>query len=608
MPKHTPYNDNASETNTVSHPSKLLGGKAVLEPIKLNKDDDIKKSEFSKSIEDLLTHLEFDVHSGRIWFGGQRMVLSHAHALWRLREDIESTLGDDIMQRLFFRYGHFAGEQDAEISKKLRPEGSWKEVFLSGPQLHAIRGMVRVIPDKMSVDFDNGKFFASFDWHNSFEAAYYKKFHGISDKPVCFSSLGYASGYTSYFFGQQIAFKEVQCAAMGYDHCRIEGRPLEDWEEETDLERFFNTERLNTELFERRSNFDELKRQNPDLRIKPEGFFSAIGESPSFKKATALMKKVAKTKATVLLQGETGVGKEVFARALHDASDRRDNPFIAINCASIPADLIESELFGVEKGAFTGAAQSRKGKIEAAHSGTLFLDEAVELSARAQAALLRVLQEGVLNHVGSYLDIAVDIRVIVATNEDLKEAVAQGRFRQDLYYRLSTFPIYLPPLRERKQDILLLAKFFLNKYADMYQKKIQGFTDQAREYLSLYHWPGNIRELQNVTERAVILNEGHHWIDASDLLLSNIEDSNVDSNKLRVSTKSGGLHSSNDEHNDAALATLFHEGFDLEAFNDKLIRTAVNQCGGNISKAARLLNISRAKLDYRLSKSEHSAE
>ena len=603
MPNYSNSNDNDHEHTNTLHPSKMIDGIAVLEPLVKDKEINTAELNFSKNIEDLLTNLEFDVHAGKIWFGGQRMVLSHAHALWKLREDITMTLGNDIMERLFFRYGYYAGVQDAEISKKLRPEGSWKEVFLSGPQLHAIRGMVKVVPDKMVVDFDNGIFFASFDWYNSFEVAYYKKFNGLSDKPVCFSSLGYASGYTSYFFGRQIAFKEVQCAAMGYDHCRIEGRPLEEWDEETKLERFFNTERLNTELFERRSNFDEIKRQNPDLRINPEGFFSAIGESPSFKKATTLMKKVAKTKATVLLQGETGVGKEVFATAVHEASDRSEYPFIAINCASIPADLIESELFGVEKGAFTGATQTRKGKIEAANSGTLFLDEVVELSPRAQASLLRVLQEGILNHVGSYIDISVDIRVIVATNEDLQTAVAQGKFRQDLYYRLSTFPIHLPPLRERKQDILLLAKFFLQKYAAMYQKNIQGFTDQAREHLSLHTWPGNIRELQNVTERAVILNEGHNWIDVSDLLLPSIKKDNSQSEqKLKISATSGSLQLVDDKIINCALENLFYEGFDLEHLNDKIIQAALSKCDGNVSKAARLLNISRAKLDYRLSK------
>lgn len=585
------------------HPAPKSNGRSSLEPMDKVINTNVNEDKFAKSIEDLLGHLEFDVHCGKIWFGGQRMVLSHAHALWRLREDLSSNLGNDITQRLFFRYGYFAGLEDAEISKKLRPDGSWKEVFLSGPQLHTIRGMVKVVPDEMIVDFDNGEFFASFDWHHSFEVAYHKKFHGLSDKPVCFSSLGYASGYTSSFFGRQIAFKEVQCAAMGFDHCRIEGRPLEEWDEDTDLQKFFDAERLNTELSERRSNFDEIKRQNPDLRIQPEGFFSAIGESPSFKKATALMKKVAKTKATVLLQGETGVGKEVFANALHEASDRSANPFIAINCASIPNDLIESELFGVDKGAFTGATQSRKGKIEAASSGTLFLDEVIELSHRAQAALLRVLQEGVLNHVGGHNNILVDIRVIVATNEDLRKAVQDGKFRQDLYYRLSTFPILIPPLRERKQDILLLAKFFLQKYAAMYQKNIQGFTDKAREYLNLHTWPGNVREIQNVIERAVILNENNNMIDADDLLLSNIQERHTQSGqKLKISATSGNLHLTDDSRVDDMVETLFHDGFDLEKFNDKLIHAALSQCDGNISKAARLLNLSRAKLDYRLRK------
>lgn len=560
-----------------------------------------EEKSFTKSIEDLLGELKFDIHEGKIWFGGQRMLLNHAYALWRLREDLTSSLGSDITQRLFFRYGYFAGVEDAEISKKLRPDGSWKEVFAAGPQLHTIRGMVKVVPDEIRVDFDTGEFFASFDWYNSYEVAYHKKLHGLSESPVCFSLLGYASGYTSYFFGRQIAFKEVQCAAMGHDHCRIEGRPLEEWEEETDLKKFFNTERLNTELFERRSNFDEIKRQNPDVRINPVGFFSAIGESRSFREATKLMKKVAKTKATVLLQGETGVGKEIFANALHEASDRNNHPFIAINCASIPSDLIESELFGVEKGAFTGAIQSRKGKFEAAHLGTLFLDEVVELSARAQAALLRVLQEGTLSHVGSNATIKADVRVVVATNEDLQEAVNKGKFRKDLYYRLSTFPILIPPLREREQDILLLAKFFLQKYTDMYQKTVQGFTDQAREYLHLHTWPGNVRELQNVIERAVILNEGHSLIDATDLLLSNIEDDHTNL-KLKISAKSGNLQRGDDSSGSEVLHALFHDDFDLEKFNDKLIHAAVNQCDGNISKAARLLNISRAKLDYRLSK------
>lgn len=601
MPKHS-YNEHTPNDSSLS--SSNLGQNHTL-PKHLDKksNNSLEEQKFEESIEDLLSHLHFDVHAGKILFGGQRMLLNHAYALWRLREDLNGSVGSEITERLFFRYGYYAGVGDAEISKKLRPDRSWKEVFLSGPQLHTIRGMVKTVPDEIRVNFDTGEFFGTFDWYNSFEVAYHKKFHGLADSPVCFSLLGYASGYTSYFFGRQIAFKEVQCAAMGFDHCRIEGRPLEEWDEDTGLQKFFDTESLNTELFERRSDFDELKRQNPDSRIDPIGFFSAIGESNSFKIATKLMHKVANTKATVLLQGETGVGKEVFANALHDASARSNQPFIAINCASIPTDLIESELFGVEKGAFTGATQSRKGKIEAAHLGTLFLDEVVELSPRAQSSLLRVLQEGTLSPVGSITNLNVDIRIIVATNENLQAAVDSGKFRKDLYYRLSTFPIIIPPLRERDQDILLLAKFFLQKYSAMYHKNLKGFTDQAREQLYSHTWPGNVRELQNVIERAIILNEGHSLIDATDLLLSSSQDSQYNlSNKLKISTKSGHLQRSETSNDNEILQSLFHKNFDLEEFNEQIIQAALKQCHGNISKAARLLNISRAKLDYRLSK------
>ena len=554
-------------------------------------------------VDDLLSEIHFDMESGKIWLGGQRMLLNHANSLWRMREEIRKSFGNEVAKYLFFRYGYYAGIEDAEIAKKLRPDLSWKEAYLAGPQLHSIRGMVKVVPDEMKVDFEHGKFFASFDWYNSFEVACHKKVHGLSDVPVCHTLLGYASGYTSYFFGRQIAFKEVQCSGTGASHCRIEGRLIEEWKEDTDLKKYFNIGSLNTELFERRSDFDEIKRQNSSLQINPKEFFSAIGESKSFKIATELILKVANTKATVLLQGETGVGKEVFAKALHEASERRHKPFIAINCASIPTELIESELFGVEKGAYTGAIESRKGKIEAAHEGTLFLDEVVELSPRAQSSLLRVLQEQSLNRVGSNLDIKVDIRIIVASNEDLLETVNLGKFRKDLYYRLSTFPVYIPPLRERDDDVLLLAKFFLQKYTDMYMKNIKGFTDKAREYLTIYDWPGNVRELQNTIERAVILNEGRSLIQSEDLLLSGVSSKFIsNSNKHIISSKSGSLEPKIRDENEKILDDLLDDEFDLEAFNNIVITRAVEKCGGNISQASRMLNMSRAKLDYRLSK------
>ena len=189
-------------------------------------------------------------------------------------------------------------------------------------------------------------------------------------------------------------------------------------------------------------------------------------------KCADLLEKASQSKVSVLLEGETGVGKEAFAKGLHAGSRRADQPFVAVNCACIPPELVESELFGVEKGAFTGAVQSKPGKFERAHSGTIFLDEIIELSPRAQAALLRVLQEGELERVGGSQTRKIDVRVVAATNENLLEAVQQGRFRADLYYRLNTFPVFIPPLRERRQDIPLLIQYFLKKYTALYQKNI----------------------------------------------------------------------------------------------------------------------------------------
>lgn len=561
----------------------------------------------TNQIQDLLNHIDFDVKNGQIWFGEQRMLLNHANALATMREDLIATLGFEATEGFFFRYGYSAGLNDADIAKKIRPNMTWKEAYLAGPQMHTIRGMVKVVPEQVEIDFETGQFFASFDWFNSFEVDYYLKHYGISDKPVCTVLLGYASGYTSYFLGRQVAFKETQCGAMGHEHCRIEGKLLSEWDEETPLSRYLQPERLNAQIFAGRSELDELKRQHPSQSIDSHGFFKAIGQSPAFKKAVNLLAQVAKTKATVLLQGETGVGKEIFAQGLHEVSDRSQGEFVAINCASIPPDLIESELFGVEKGAFTGASHTRKGKIELAHGGTLFLDEVVELSPRAQASLLRVLQEGELSHVGSHHTIKVDVRVVVATNESLEKAVELGKFRRDLYYRLNTFPIVIPPLRERKEDILLLAEFFLKKFRDMYNKSILGFTHQAQRMLLNHSWLGNVRELQNAIERGVILTPSDSHIESNSLFTQQpFVPHRDDLSTLQISSNSQrlmplqGLNQGACLDSDLVISQLLHDNFDLENFNHQVIQQALKLSHGNISKAAKLLNISRAKLDYRL--------
>jgi transcriptional regulator with GAF, ATPase, and Fis domain len=237
-------------------------------------------------------------------------------------------------------------------------------------------------------------------------------------------------------------------------------------------------------------------------------FEEIVGSSPALKTVLSSIVKVAPTDSTVLITGETGTGKELIARAIHKASPRAGQAFISVNCAAIPPSLIASELFGHEKGAFTGALQRRQGRFELAHSGTIFLDEIGELPAETQIALLRVLQERQFERVGGSRAIPTDVRIIVATNRDLAAAIAAGTFRADLFYRLNVFPIDVPPLRQRKSDIPMLLEYFVKRFAVKARKHISKIAKNTLELCLSYHWPGNIRELQNIVERSVILCSG----------------------------------------------------------------------------------------------------
>ncbi len=266
-----------------------------------------------------------------------------------------------------------------------------------------------------------------------------------------------------------------------------------------------------TDIDDRRQAEQRLQDENLALREQIDQAFmfeEIVGSSPALKTVVASIVKVAPTDSTVLITGETGTGKELIARAIHKRSRRSGHAFIGVNCASIPASLIASELFGHEKGAFTGALQQRRGRFELAHSGTIFLDEIGDLPAETQIALLRVLQEREIERVGSSRAIAVDVRVLAATNRDLEAAVESGAFRQDLYYRLNVFPIRNPPLRERVEDIPVLVEYLVERYAKKAGKSIRKIKKQTLELFQAYDWPGNVRELQNVIERAVVLCEG----------------------------------------------------------------------------------------------------
>jgi len=344
-----------------------------------------------------------------------------------------------------------------------------------------------------------------------------------------------------------------------------------------------------------------------------------VGISTGFNAVCHMVKRVADTTATVLFLGETGVGKEVFARTLHRNSPRAVKPFVAINCAAIPESLIESELFGVEKGAFTGATTSRAGRFERADEGTLFLDEIGVLSLAAQGKLLRALQEGEIERVGDTQVRRVDVRLIAATNLDLKEEVRAGRFREDLYFRINVVPIKVPPLRERRDDIPILMNHFLSKYCRRHQRVVTGFTARAIDALLSYELPGNIRELENMIERGVILAPRDGAIDVTQLFIGGERWNSPTfglSGEGQVSADS--RLDANDGEKDSSGQSLISEGIsrllavtqldkavvsldEIEStLGRTLLNTALTRANGNLSAAARLLGITRARLVYRL--------
>jgi two-component system, NtrC family, response regulator AtoC len=322
----------------------------------------------------------------------------------------------------------------------------------------------------------------------------------------------------------------------------------------------------------------------PD-RAAPEARYGIIGKSASILQVYAVLDRVADTPTTVLVTGESGTGKELVARALHENSARRDRAFIKVNCAAIPKDLMESELFGYEKGAFTGAAASKPGRFELASGGTLFLDEIGNIPVEMQVKLLRALQESEFERVGGIKTIRVDVRLVAATNSDLKKEIAGGNFREDLFYRLNVVPIHLPPLREREGDTLLLARHFIEKFNSRLGKHISGLEEAAEQALVGYAWPGNIRELENVIERAVLFCDAE-VLRAADLPPELRDDRPQTSSAVATPSPGDGLK----EQVKAAMSRLERE----------LIVHALQQTGGNVTHAARLLKISRKGLQLKM--------
>jgi len=325
----------------------------------------------------------------------------------------------------------------------------------------------------------------------------------------------------------------------------------------------------------------KLREENRSLREalgKRYSHPNVIARSSRMQEVLAIVERVAPTNSTVLLGGESGVGKDLIARAIHEKSRRASGPFVKINSTAIPENLLESELFGFERGAFTGAVASKPGKFELADKGTMFLDEIGDVPPATQVKLLRVLQEREFERLGGTRTIKVDVRLIAATNRDLREALEQGTFREDLYYRLNVVPIDIAPLRERREDVPDLVNLFISQFTGESGKPVEGITPEAMRILVNYHWPGNVRELQNIVERACALAKGN-VLDPADIHLD-----------VRPTKVANGV------------AGFLPNGMTLEQWEDEMVQEALRRANGNKSQAARLLGLSRNALRYRLSK------
>ncbi len=353
------------------------------------------------------------------------------------------------------------------------------------------------------------------------------------------------------------------------------------------VEKPFNMDKLNI-LVSKALETVSLKKEVTELKSRLSsqyGFDSIIGESTEMRRVFEMIKKVAASDAsTVLIQGESGTGKDLVARVIHYQSRRADKPFMEVNCTALPESLIESELFGYEKGAFTDAKTMKKGLFELADGGSIFLDEIGDMKLSTQAKLLKVIEGKNFKRIGGIKDIVVDVRIIAATNKNLQEEVKSGNFREDLFFRLKVIPIYLPPLRERGNDIILLANYFIDKFNREFRKNVKGLSKDVEKIFLEYHWPGNVRELKNIIERVMIL-ESAEYIKPEHLPAEFTFDEHSETRKI-----------------EAINLEIPPGGIDIEDVEKGLIEKALEITQGNQTRAAKLLNLSRDALRYRMQK------
>ena len=485
------------------------------------------RSDFSEAApHHLAEFVEFRSDQGIIRLHEQRVVLLSAAAMGLLRKELIDTLDLDTARRVFLRFGYADGYHDAV---SLRDRSKWStplEGLRAGIVLHRLEGIVRAEIIELDHDATTGRFHEEVLWHDSYVAEQHLHHYGKTNAPVCWSLVGYASGYASACFGHEIYFRERECLAQGATRCTVVGKDADSWGDDIEvLREDFQGGSLGREVERLREavhrRLQELGRRER-LVAKRERELNLLRErvarhaaSKQFVAGSAVMQdvlelaaRVAPLDTTVLVYGESGTGKEFIVRMIHDQSPRAGGPFVSINCAALTETLLESELFGHVRGAFTGAVRDKAGLFEVAGSGTLFLDEIGEVAPTVQAKLLRALQEREIRRVGAERTIKVNARVVAATNRDLRAAVDAGTFREDLYFRLGAFVITVPPLRDRPEDIPPLVHDFVRRAAVRVKKDVDTVSSDAMTALMNYPWPGNVRELEHAIERAVIVARG----------------------------------------------------------------------------------------------------
>lgn len=445
-------------------------------------------------------------------FGTTRLVIMGMVPMARLHKDMVHRMGEDGAAKMCLRYGYEAG---LGIATNLAGLYQWDddlEWLKAGSIMRHVAGLASEELTRLEFDKAGRHLLIKGQWLLSMEAEVWRQEYGESTRPICNILAGMASGYASAVWGSEVLVRETSCAAQGHDYCTFEARPVEEWGLEPQTVRnYLSLDTVEEEVLRLKRALDkaqaQAQRQSAEiqlLRLRQAynpGEDGVIFRSEIMARVLELGRKVAPSATTVLIHGETGSGKEVLARYLHQHSGRNDHPFLAINCAALPPNLLESELFGHVKGAFTGADRNKKGLFVEAGQGTLFLDEVGELPLELQAKLLRALQEREVRPVGGSKDQSVKARIIAASNRELKEMVSRGEFREDLYFRLAVIPMEIPPLRQRRQDILPLARHFLARYGP----GNVGFAPEAVRFLQSHSWPGNVRELENAIEYAVVL-------------------------------------------------------------------------------------------------------